>query len=620
MEPNWIAFIRILSRTEGFTALKVLSDQLDLSERNLKKLIKRNEASGRENGFHLEHTSLGVRLCIDDNRRFLLFLQESEAQMDTVRSRMDYILSRLVQTDGYVRIEELADELYVSRATIDRMMAEIKDAAGEYELRVVSRPKYGIRLEGPQVGKRLCYARHAAGERRLGQEITTRVQAILSEKLEDSGMTLNDAGFSNLVYHCAIAVRRILKGNQLDGDADLRLDGEYQKEYALAREIARSFETDFHISVAENEVYYITMHLLGKKVMENMRAVCPEIIDLTDRILATVRERRGIDFSGDEELKTMLALHLQPMLARLRFGMKQENPMLDQIRTQMNRAHELALYASRTIEDRTGLLMNEDEAGYLALYFALALEKRENSKGRRKLVLVCASGRGTSKLLQYKLKRRYGFADEDLILASAFELGRMDLSRCACILTTIPLEGSFEVPAILIDVSLSESSLEKVDSFVYKTPAATGRSDENTIRDRLIFLNQEFRRPEEAIRFLCDAAQKEYGLSPAFTESVLKREELSSTDVGNLVAMPHPFDYDVDGPVFALMTLKKNIRWKRGPVRLILLLALPKRETEESAWLNDMAAELCCDMERISRILEAVAPKEVRVCLSGEEV
>ena len=73
MEPNWITFIRILSRTEGFTAVKVLSDQLDLSERNLKKLIKRNEASGRENGFHLEHTSLGVRLCIDDNRRFLLF-------------------------------------------------------------------------------------------------------------------------------------------------------------------------------------------------------------------------------------------------------------------------------------------------------------------------------------------------------------------------------------------------------------------------------------------------------------------------------------------------------------------------------------------------------------------
>ena len=45
---------------------------------------------------------------------------------------------------------------------------------------------------------------------------------------------------------------------------------------------------------------------------------------------------------------------------------------------------------------------------------------------------------------------------------------------------------------------------------------------------------------DEVLKNLCRKVEKEKGLPETFTASVLKREELTPTDYGNLVALPHP--------------------------------------------------------------------------------
>ncbi len=45
---------------------------------------------------------------------------------------------------------------------------------------------------------------------------------------------------------------------------------------------------------------------------------------------------------------------------------------------------------------------------------------------------------------------------------------------------------------------------------------------------------------DEVLKNLCRKVEQEKGLPETFTASVLKREELTPTDYGNLVALPHP--------------------------------------------------------------------------------
>lgn len=145
-----------------------------------------------------------------------------------------------------------------------------------------------------------------------------------------------------------------------------------------------------------NETQYIMMHLLGKRIIENDQNISQEVWECVEEVIKRIWQVKQIDFREDADLKTVLALHFQPMMTRLRYNLPQSNPLLSQIKRDMSPGYELALCAAEVLENQYHLSMDENEAGFLALHFALALEKKKNFVRSRKIAIVCASGRGTA--------------------------------------------------------------------------------------------------------------------------------------------------------------------------------------------------------------------------------
>jgi lichenan operon transcriptional antiterminator len=66
----------------------------------------------------------------------------------------------------------------------------------------------------------------------------------------------------------------------------------------------------------------------------------------------------------------------------------------------------------------------------------------------------------------------------------------------------------------------------------------------------------------------------------SFQLSVLEREHLSPTAIGNLVAIPHPLKPNALGSCIAIGILKKPTKWGDQTVQLVLLLALNEEDKE----------------------------------------
>ncbi len=533
--------------------------------------------------------------------------------MDDNVFRLQYMIRRMIDENNYVRIEDLAQELFVSRATLDRLMPELKDVVKEYHLEVLIKPKYGIALGGTEKDKRICYAHQTAGnEDYQYAELSRRVEDILTEVIRQYQLELADINIYNLVQHCVITLHRIGTGNQLPSETENTLEDTIPERQA-AKTIAKRFSEEFHILFPESEEQYVAMHLLGKRTLTQTQVIRGEIFDCIEEILEEIYKRKGIDLREDDELKSALALHVQPMIDRLKYGLKQDNPLLQEIKTDMSKGYELALCAMDVIEGRYQYAVNENEAGYLALHFAVALDQQGKKEQQKKIVLVCATGKGTAKLIAHRLSNQYHFRQENMVITSVHRLAELNFGNIMCILTTLPLKEEYPVPVVSIEATMGRQSQINIDAFLKEYQEEIQERASQllipSLDPELFFPNMSFSNRKEVIDFMCDAIAEKYPQFENIKEETWKREQLSTTEVGNQLALPHPYDYNGDKICISVMTLKKPIRWKFQLVKLVILLALPKEESQESELISDGMAKIASDKAYIHKLLVNPTPE-----------
>ena len=128
---------------------------------------------------------------------------------------------------------------------------------------------------------------------------------------------------------------------------------ENDKEFEIASSLVKKLEKKFNVKLPKKEIYYITIHLLGKKSMQynndNM-LISQETQELLTYIFEHIKENFQLDFSQDFELFRFLALHFQPMMNRLKFGLYIEIPLIDKIKQENHLAFEICLYVGSLIK------------------------------------------------------------------------------------------------------------------------------------------------------------------------------------------------------------------------------------------------------------------------------
>ncbi len=623
----------LLAYKEPVTS-EYLAKVLGVTSRTIRNDVKTLNAELKKIGVQIE-ASRGVGYSIDSELgqqvtkviEELFMLQEEEKGNTPVlpEERVIYILKSIIMADDFIATEQLANELFVSKSTVDNDLKQVEKLLEKYDLTLFKKQNYGIKLMGNEMNIRFCLSESLANRRTEQAELENEIiadvniddiKSITKEYVGELSFNMADLPLNNLVMHIAIAIKRIKKGKNIEAGS-IELDQiEGQAEYKAAAKIVKSIEEKFAIKVPLGEVAYITIHLLGAKHFEDKNFLDSDFVELVGErhyqlvvdILYEINRVYRIDLREDKELIYGLGLHLRSAINRLKYRMNLRNPMLMEIKKNYPFSFELGIVAAEIIQSNSDLVVNEDEIGYIAIHLEAAIERMKNKKRRqtKRVAIVCASGLGTAKLLAASVESV--FPGIDIIgTYPSYSIGDIDKDKVDLILSTIPIGMESPIPSLHINAILTEKDIEKVrehisSKFLNEDKTKSLKKLQNLFSDELFFNEIDKKSPNEIIKFLSTVLNIKGYVDDAFRSSVLEREEISPTSIGNLVAIPHPLKPNALGSCIAIGILKKPVKWGEHTVQLVLLLALNEKDKEEFSHLFNHLWKIVQDKKLVDEL------------------
>ena len=322
----------------------------------------------------------------------------------------------------------------------------------------------------------------------------------------------------------------------------------------------------------EAETAYLTLHLCGKNNGQKAEiCVSQEIFGLVDEMLDILRQEAHIPLSEDLNLRMTLSLHMVSLIKRIRYKTYTKNPLLTDIKTKLLAAYELAVRGAGVINQHYRCVLPEDETGYLAIYINLSLEKELDNIRKKNILLVCSSGLGSAKMLEYYFQQNFKAYIRKLTICSTLELKEQDMDQYDCIFSTIPITQQISVPVFLIDHFASHRDTQQITQ---KLKALDRFDIKQHFPEDLFFAADFFENREDAIHTIIERCRMHYELPWDFEKLVLEREQMSSTEFHDMAAFPHACKPMSDTTFVAVSLLKKPLLWKNSRVRLILLSSI----------------------------------------------
>lgn len=564
-----------------------------------------------------------------------------EALPQTGDERASWLCAELCARTDWVRIEELAAALYISERTVSKDLRRVEERLSSFGLVLEKRPHHGIRVTGPEIARRLCLSGsglfnaastscgascgEVAAEEllRATPNDTARlalvsdislaaVAACVDGTLEKSAWSIRPYTHQNLLVHIAIAIMRVRAGAYVPLAIEDIARMREGAEYGVAREVARALADTFHIKLPEEEVAYISMHLAGKQQLELAPpdgvlapGIANDAWEVATAMIEAVWHDFRIDFRRDIELRVNLAQHLVPLAARLRYGMEMGNPLIGDIKRHYPLAWSMAYASSSVLEREWGAMPSDDEVGYVALAFALAIERQKSEPVKWNVAVVCASGAGTARLLEWRIKREFSDHLAEVTVCDVAQVRGIDSASIDYIFTTVPLPWKPKVPVCQITCFFDEGDISRVKAF-FADHTAPASSVERFFSSELFFTDLCAGDKTELIEALCERVAAHRAVPDDFTALVLEREALMPSAMGGLVAMPHPVRPVSESTFAAVAVLDAPLDWSGRAVRLVLLVSVSTKGIEEEGLKDfyETVSRMLIDPQAIQALLE----------------
>ena len=145
------------------------------------------------------------------------------------------------------------------------------------------------------------------------------------------------------------------------------------------------------------------------------------------------------------------------------------------------------------------------------------------------------------------------------------------------------------------------------------------QADNELLREENVFLNQQFANKEEAIRFAGRALVKAGYVKESYIEAMIARDEMTSTYMGNDVAIPHGTEEakkDVLKSGFTVLQIPDGVDFDGQKARLIFGIA--GKDGTHLEILSGIAVT-CSEMENIEKMVKATTARELMDIINVEK-
>lgn len=634
--PREKKIIEMLYRAEEPYTIGQIAEELALSDKTISNTIKQVRPILSDFGIQIcSKPSVGTWLDFDEGGRVNLkkMLEDSYTQGDDRKIR---IAKCLLSNRHHQSLETIAEKTFYSKTTVHREIKELQIFFEKYGLQLEQKNRYGIRVVGDEAKIRIVEAELiklvlqdgtenkllGALESYFSKTLLSQIIALIFEMEDQHDVELPYLSKQGLLIHLAITIDRTKREHHVRLTEDELTSLRKQEEWPLAEFLLDEMNQLLGISLDENECGYITIHLMSASLIakecdnpEKVRTIASidqKMSQQLGEILRGLDRQYGLPFSENQEFRTRLFLHIKPMVNRLSNQISVYNPFTQDIKKFHSYAYEIAVDLSKRIAAVFQLNFDENEIAYIAMHIGCFLEKYQKPMDQIKVVLVCASGMGTSQFLKARIENR--FAEIEIVdVISSFSIKKLSQAGAPdydFILTTIPLDLEND-QIIQISPMLNEGDLAKLMVLNSRKNELYSLNQGNVLSEFLFpeisLFNQRLETYDEVIRHL-GGKMVSYGYTDEnFVASVLEREALSATAIGSMIAIPHAFEGHILRQAIGILHLEKPISWNNSEnqVKLVFLLGIDQNSSKKFEAIFTEIVSLMDDPKNLNEMLNA---------------
>ncbi len=605
--------------SQEYKTSKQIGEELGISEKTVRTRLRELEKEISGKGAKVcSKPRYGYRLEVDEPEIWNQFkggrYKEQRGVPVDSRERVEYMLALFLNRPDYRKLEDLSEFLYVSQKTLTNELKRVEYILDCFDLKLERKPYYGIRAEGKEFNKRCCMLENfylpknlkslweVHGKREKENDI---IGGILLELTREYGMRFTEIAFQNTVLYISLSISRMKKGMFIE--EDVQPEKQVGREMELVEKLYERLVSP-ELKVPPVEIHFTGAYIAGRRILELDReygenaVATKEMDNLISEILEEIFLTYSLELRDNLNLRIMLIQHLIPMEIRIRYDIPVENVPDHQVKEKYILAYSMAQLAATILSKHYKKEMPEDEVACIAMYFAMALDEQKMLKKRRnRILLVCISGKASSRLLKYRFQREFEEYIESLQICGMHELEQVDLREIDFIFTTVPIFKKVSVPIMEIHDFLESGEIMSIRHFLQ-----VGDMEflNKFYRRELFFSDVSGSNREEAIHEICVRMAQVVWIPEGFEESVLEREQFGATDFGNLAAIPHPRYSMTKETVVAVAVLRQPVFWSSNQVQLVILTSLKEVDDEDTQKFYEITAEFLSDKEAVEGLIK----------------
>ncbi|ETI70168.1 BglG family transcription antiterminator [Neobacillus vireti] len=409
----------------------------------------------------------------------------------SAKERKAWLAIYLMARDIPLFLEDLMEKIRVSRNTTIEDLKGLRLELERFDLTLEFNRKSGYVILGKEDDKRkaivhflqhvlldqnwqsflakipLIFNKEAEHFDLFDFEKLKAVQHIIGESEQELNLQYTDEFLYSLAVRLLLFCRRVTDGKKISVDPIEKDVLRETKQYQAAGKIGEKLSVLFGIDFPEDEVFYITKHLLSSRVQfsDELQVTLHHsdadiLADVVTQMVTDFQKYACVFFQNRKEIEKNLLLHVKPAYYRIIYGLEFESDMTESIK---QKYEDIFLLTSKIIphlEAVVGKKVNEHEIALIAMHFGGWMQKAgAKPAGRKKALLVCTNGVGTSRLLLHQLEGL--FSTVDLIGSVSLREYKKKHYDVDFIISTIPLEEK-DKPVFVVSPILTESEKESL--------------------------------------------------------------------------------------------------------------------------------------------------------------
>lgn len=598
-------FIQI-SKNE-FTTIKELTNSFHVTDRTIRTDIQaiNLEIAKYECEILLKRKS-GYYLMSYNKDKFKELQNQIEKQtnvltFNSLDDRIKYILQKLLYSQDYVILDDLANEVFVSRNTLQNYIKPIKETLETYNLIYVSKPNLGVKVFGNEKDKRECLLNEilckdtptyiigfTKEEQMLFRDIDLfEIQTLVNQLLNKHDIHASDYDRKNLIMHCALMIYRVKTENYIPFDVQFPIQDDI---YELIEQLCIQLENKFDIQITSGEKQYIYLHIASNTHMNIYSVNTVKLQNQITKLLEVIYEEYNFDLRQDAILKKDLFNHFSSILSSKNIYMNKKNPLLNTIKTNFPLPFEITLTSTAKVFSEA---LTEDEIGYISLHIGAAIERCFTSMYQKKrVVLVCGSGIATTRMLEARLQTFFNSKIVIVNKISYAEFMHYDFANIDFVISTIPIQSD-NIPVEIVDFTLKNTDIEKISKRLSHMDKKANFVTK--FFDKQLFLHKSNAvTKEDVLKELAHLLENQNIVSDTFIHSVLKRESIACTNLNDIFAIPHPMEACSNETKVAVAILDQSVEWndKHEEVQIIFMISIKQGEQKQFEHLYDLFIEI----------------------------